>query len=214
MPKRYKDLYSILKHPKIKLKIGEKVVQTIRIKKIFIVGMAHYSDQTVVSTTRRMGKQVSYINKVREVPVRMRFMSVMYILVLCLKGAEAIEVFEDARRCFDSRCCLRGIEFYPTWERINFYQYEDIARGIWTDITLGIWLTSNGLVLICRWVGLITWQHGHCRMKWNYVPLQSCRTLSLGLIALVAKPTGELSAMACLPSHIGAIVHLALLGTL
>ena len=27
MPKRYKDLYSILKHPKIKLKIGEKVVQ-------------------------------------------------------------------------------------------------------------------------------------------------------------------------------------------
>ena len=39
MPKRYKDLYSILKHPKIKLKIGEKVVQTIRIKKIFIVAM-------------------------------------------------------------------------------------------------------------------------------------------------------------------------------
>ena len=32
-------LYSILKHPKIKLKIGEKVVQTIRIKKIFIVAM-------------------------------------------------------------------------------------------------------------------------------------------------------------------------------
>jgi hypothetical protein len=28
MPKRYKDPYLILKHPKIKLKIGEKVVQT------------------------------------------------------------------------------------------------------------------------------------------------------------------------------------------
>ena len=32
-------VYSILKHPKIKLKIGEKEVQTIRIKKIFIVVM-------------------------------------------------------------------------------------------------------------------------------------------------------------------------------
>jgi hypothetical protein len=38
MPKRYKDLYSILK---LKLKIGEKLVQTIRIMKIliFIVAM-------------------------------------------------------------------------------------------------------------------------------------------------------------------------------
>ena len=42
MPKRYKDLYSILKHPKIKLKIGEKVVQTIRIKKIFIVYFLYF----------------------------------------------------------------------------------------------------------------------------------------------------------------------------
>ena len=39
MLKRFKDLYTILKHPKIKQKIGEKVVQTIRIKKIFIVAM-------------------------------------------------------------------------------------------------------------------------------------------------------------------------------
>ena len=39
MLKRYKDLHSILNHPKIKLKIGEKVVRTIRIKKIFIVTM-------------------------------------------------------------------------------------------------------------------------------------------------------------------------------
>jgi hypothetical protein len=39
MPKRFKDLYLILKHPKTKLKIGEKVVQAIRIKKIFIVAM-------------------------------------------------------------------------------------------------------------------------------------------------------------------------------
>ena len=39
MLKRYKDLHIILKHPKIKLKIGEKVVRTIRIKKIFIVAI-------------------------------------------------------------------------------------------------------------------------------------------------------------------------------
>ena len=48
MPKRYKDLYSILKHPKIKLKIGEKVVQTIRIKKIFIVGMMLVTSKLLV----------------------------------------------------------------------------------------------------------------------------------------------------------------------
>jgi hypothetical protein len=55
MPKRYKDLYSILKHPKIKLKIGEKVVQTIRIKKIFIVGDfidVYLDDRTPGSSVR------------------------------------------------------------------------------------------------------------------------------------------------------------------
>jgi cell division protein FtsL len=39
MLKRYKDRHSILKHPKIKLKIEEKVLRTIRIEKIFIVAM-------------------------------------------------------------------------------------------------------------------------------------------------------------------------------
>ena len=49
MPKRYKDLYSVLKHPKIKLKIGEKVVKTIRIKKIFIVAMMLVTTKLLVS---------------------------------------------------------------------------------------------------------------------------------------------------------------------
>jgi len=44
MLKRFKNLYSILKHPKVKLKIGDIFrgtgkVQTIRVKKIFIVAM-------------------------------------------------------------------------------------------------------------------------------------------------------------------------------